>query len=468
MSVWRRFTVLLLIACAGLISGVAQAAPATAPGVAGALANLTRVGGKLGSGQGAVAESIVPFHASGALTVTFRGDRAAGCARQGVCAYRGTVSWSAAPGGDLALIRFRDGSRVRAEAVEVPGTDSSLTQPAVAAEVDRTLPGGAIARCADTADSANGFGASIVRRESALRVQLLTRSTDLLSTRCAGPIDAVLASSSPAATIAIARIARGRQLDLSRRRTFSAGGFTGTIDSTVVLRLGRPRTEKNLGLSPLLLGLLGLPPGPIRTVTEPLRLTGATGTITAHVSGDTDRLVCSLLDACGLAGSVALTPRPAPVTGDLIVFGSAKQPEAPYLAALGLGPGPTDGLFAEGSLAWNDHGLARLSDAQDGQHCSDAIPLDGGSVGLEVIGARIEANYTPVSLLHGECPGPELGNDELASGSVPLSALHGASFALRLRPTGAITDDGYQVSLSGSVTLQLSVGKLSDVVTAEP
>jgi hypothetical protein len=408
-------------------------------------------------GATVLSETEVSFGASGGLSVTFRGDRADGCAAHGLCAYRGTVSWTAAPGGEFLLVRYRVGARTEELATDSSGDLSSSAEPLTSAEVDRALPGGGVARCGDSTATAAPLGIMAVRRQTAVRVQLLSASTDLLATRCAGPTDVALASISPAVTLPITAIARGRRIDLRLHRGFTAGGLTGTLHSTVALRLGRPHTQSGLGGG-------SVPPGTAsiqeRTVSEPLMLTGAAGTITAHVSGDADPLVCSLLDACGLTGSIVLTPRPAPAVGSLTVIGSAKQPMAAYLAALGLGPGHTDGLSASGELDWSDHGQARAHDQQDGRRCSGEIPLQGGGLELEVIAGRLHAAYFSSSDLRGECPGAMVGGDALAVGSAPMSALRRPSFALRLHAAGPITDDGYRGRLSGAVTLRLRPGTI--------
>jgi hypothetical protein len=85
-----------------------------------------------------------------------------------------------------------------------------------------------------------------------------------------------------------------------------------------------------------------------------------------------------------------------------------------------------------------------------------------------VLGHRLDAIYAPDSGLRGECPGPIVGGDTLALGSVPTSALGRPSFALHLHAAGPITDDGYRVRLSGGVTLRLRPGPITQQVTTGP
>ena len=245
------------------------------------------------AGARLVSEASISARVQGDLVVTFRGDAAAGCAAQGLCSYSGTIVVHPHDG-QLGIVTYRRHGRI-GHLVFV-----SLGSPengyATSARVTRSVSGAPAGTCADAQSSLLSGQSSAPNHGGMVTLRLLAPAGSLLQTRCAGPLDGDLSSSSPVATIPLARLLRGRiVLDLSGRRTFASHGFAGTIDSTVTMKLGKPRKQS---------GNASFPPGikthRVRTVIEQLSLVRVRGGLTATAQGTSNPIVCGLLDSCGL------------------------------------------------------------------------------------------------------------------------------------------------------------------------
>lgn len=212
---------------AALLAGVlALAAPARAQ-------DIVTVFGSPGPRQA----TSVDVNITGSLVVSFHGDAAAGCASKGVCSYSGFVIWRPQPAsGSLDIQQRRTHGRV-SYAVTFYNSPDPYGGPPVSAQVRHTDPGQAIGTCADL--SANYSHSALPVRGSLLSVAAFGADSPLLSTRCAGPLAADIAPSLTTRVISIGSALRGhRSVDLTGASSFAAGGFAGSVQSTLVMHLG--------------------------------------------------------------------------------------------------------------------------------------------------------------------------------------------------------------------------------------
>jgi hypothetical protein len=419
-----------------------------------------------------ISQTDIPFTETGGLTVSFAGSEAAGCAARGVCPYSGRIETSSS-GGDLLISKLRIHHRIAYQLVAVNLSGLSIG-PTAAAQVVRSLPGGGVARCADLIQGQELTTASPISPDPTFR--LLDSTTDLVATRCAGPTDAGINAAVPQAKIPIAVLERGRMsLPFTGTARFSAGGFAGTVSSTIVVKLGPPRRQQDSS------GSSGQSSGSFfgprvkrvryRTASETLKLLRVRGRIDATVSGVANPTICSLLDSCGLVGTIALQPRPATGSAALFVSGRARIPDRRFLAGLGLDRASRP-LGATGVIAWQDPGQAAVRLTQGSQTCNAATPYGGSVVNVQSVGQRFALALATQSPLRSECPGPFFNTAEggtvLATASVPRSVFGRRTFSIRLHAGGDLTDDGYVMRLRGSLTLTLRRGRLSQRIDRAP
>lgn len=448
-----------------LIAAVLTAVPSGAARTPAQLLS-TATGGRL------ISQTDVPFTETGGLTVTFAGSAAAGCAAHGVCPYSGRIETSSS-GGDLLISKLRIDHRIAHQLVTVNVSGLAIGAT-TGAQVDRSLPGGGMARCADLIQGQELVMGSPIGPNPPLR--LLDSTTDLLATRCAGPTDADISAAVPQAKIPIAVLERGRMsVPLSGTARFSAGGFAGTVSSTIVIRLGRPQTQHaSSGSSGKSSGSFLAPRAKVvryRTASETLKLLRVRGRIDATVSGVADPAICPLLDSCGLGGTITLRPRPEAASGGLVVSGQARIPDRRFLAGLGL-VRASQPLDAAGAIAWQDAGPAAVRLTQDSQSCYATTPVGAADVNVQSVGQRFTLTLATQSPLRSECPGPFFNTAEagavLATASVPRSVFGRRTFSIRLHAGADLTDDGYAMRLRGTLTLTLRRGRLSQRIDPEP
>jgi hypothetical protein len=408
-----------------------------------------------------LSETQVPLRETGSLTVNFAGAQSAGCATHGVCPYGGRIDVFPTSG-SLLIFKVRRHHHVTYELTGLGGESGFDVTPTATARVDRALSGGGVARCTDSVSSL-GLDLPFVGGASP-NIQVLGANTELLATRCAGPTDGDVAAAVPHRALAAAVAERGEtSLDLSGNAQFAGGGFVGTVSSTIVVRLGRAQHLPIAGGSGD-----GFPRGiklvKVRSVDEALTLTHASGEIDAEVSGVADGPVCSLLDSCGLTGTVALKPRAADDQGTLDVTAPARLPKREFLAALGRAGGRRAGGFT-GDVPWQDTSRPVVRVSQDGNTCSASAPP--GNLALEIDGDRASFLITLMSYtsLRSECPGPFLNNtdtgDTLAQGIVPRSLFGHRNITVRLHSVGELTDDGYVIRPRGALTIRLRAGRIT-------
>jgi hypothetical protein len=396
----------------------------------------------------------VDVNVTGSLVVTFHGDAASGCAFRGVCAYSGIVVWRPQQGSaSLDIEKLRRHGR-SSYAVTFYNSPNPYVGPPVFAAVRDTVPGQATGTCAD--DSSSSSYSALPVHGSLLTVAAFGGDSSLLSTRCAGPLAADLAPSLRTRVISIRSALRGHQrIDLSGVSSFAAGGFAGTVSSTLVLQLGDAHGNSPSGSSP---GGRRL-----RVVTESLTLLHMTGVISAQVRDSADSNICALLDSCGVRGAITIQPRPGRSQGGLTAFGPAIRPYRDFLAALGLSRvGNPGGISVTGGIGWKSGGTLQ-SDLTQGGECRDTTALGSGDI-LFLPGARsVTARYVAIDSLRVRCPGPELsparGGDGLASTGFPIRRLAPGQFSIALPATRTLIDDGYTVQLTGALTLAIKRGR---------
>jgi hypothetical protein len=443
---------------ASLISAFVLAAPVAAAAQSASIY-------AFGNGAHVIRQIGLAGSVSGQVVVSFRGDPASGCRALGVCEYSGTVIWNPGRSVDLEVAKLRVHKRIEYTAFASfgigPSSDESTT-----ARVQRNIDGRPAGRC-DDAEPQAGTPSTVVR-ERTFTLQLFAEQGSLLTTRCAGPRDGELAAAGPRVMLPVGRLLRGqRLLDLREARSFAARGFTGTVISTVMLRLGKPRNAGNNGAG-------GFPPGikrvRTRIVTEHLSRVGVRGNVTASFQGSSDADLCSLLDSCGLVGTTTLDPISRSPQGYLYASGPATLPYRAFLVALGLRRGsPPAAIRMGGGVSWEDDGSAH-EQLTAPNRCSDVARLGAGFATIDSRRTRLLLSYNPAEPPTTECPGPNVAalGSGLLSGSMPRTTLSSRPFTLVLRRGSSLRDDGYTGSVRGSLRLTLRRGRVTQQVITEP
>lgn len=403
-----------LTACAAL--GVPAPAPA-----AGAI-----------YGPGAVPATHVPLRVAGRVEVDFRGDPARGCVALGVCDVTGRHAWEPGPSGDLTLAETR---LARGPTFAVAFL---FLAPSVGSGgpgfTTRTVRGGAT--CEEAGVEPDG-ASDVARGGARLRLTLPDRyGWDPLSTRCGGPVLADVARLLPSLVGTPAALRRGRRtVDLTAERPFRAPGFSGTVRSSLVLRLGASRRVPSS------------PGAPVRTqrmrrLSVDYRVERVSGGVTVAFAGVPDPRGCGPLDACGVSGTVRLDLAATTGQGLLAAEAPATVPWRRLRAVLGLAPGARPpGVSATGTVVWRrgTRTTEELTRAGGG-FCRSSLSAGGAGLDLRVAGgyvvARLARGEVPRDLLRTRCPGPsaqDAPEARLAAGSVPVRAFARPRVVLRLR-----------------------------------
>ena len=183
----------------------------------------------------------------GAMRLEFHGDEATGCERRGLCDVSGTVSsrvTATEPG--FAFLTTARGYLIGSIAAFVRGTSHAVVhtpgapdcKDVAARSIDSytlaAAPGrpGVVGLGTSSVDSL-GEGGGVSFGGSG--------SDDFFGTRCAGPSLDDIQGALPRAFVKRSWLLRRHfTVRLSRLRTFTSGGFTGTITSNVRLRFTRP------------------------------------------------------------------------------------------------------------------------------------------------------------------------------------------------------------------------------------
>lgn len=447
---------------------------AVAPAPAGARST-TQGGGFFGGGAPQLRQ-VSQVRVTGQLTVSFHGDLAGGCSARGVCGYSGWVSWRPPPTGRLTILE----SHHRGHVSDVPSlsleTISGVTPQSGVTNADVQFApggGGVSSSCVDAVPG--GMATALPLHRGEMTLTFGGAAPALLADRCAGPRAAAILPLLPAPAISLNAVRRGGlTVALTASRTFSAGGFAGTVQSTIVLRLGP------LGKATRVSG------GQLRTGTRYRQLTviyraQLGGSLTERVTGDTNPAVCGPLGACGVSGTVTSHPRVTAGEAELTLFAPASRPVSELLASVGLSRGPpSPAISASGIVRWTGGGVARADIQVGGVVCRDSTPLAGGGLILATGHGHLGAQYLPPSLFPGgspagECPGPLggtgvlLGGGVVAGGATSIASLGRRTIRVPLDIGSTFSDVGYTVTTAPHMTLTLTrVSTRTTVITVPP
>src|SRR5439155_19866423 len=185
------------------------------------------------------------------------------------------------------------------------------------------------------------------------------------------------------------------------------------------------------------------------------------------------------LDACGLLGSVTVSPVASSGSAFLFATASIRHTRRDLRRALGLGVGPRrGGVSRYGGASWDrDRGGITSELIRDAAPaCSDAEPIaGGGGVALEYFGNRVRALYggdqfAGTDLLRTRCPGPGSTDTSggLASGTFPVGVFRDKRVTLHLTRGAAFSGAGYSGRTSPDVTLVLRRRRIQQYVQVEP
>ena len=411
-----------------------------------------------GGGAKLVSETDLPVCVTGGVTVTFAGTPAAGCAAQGLCGYAGTETWRPQGPGTVSIATLTHHGRRSVSATMVIGGGAG---GAVRAAVQRSQPDGATTACSDSNTNPGGFFELPVSGGRAT-IGLRRPEGSLLGTRCAGPLNADVAIRLPARTVSLSRILHGRTtVDLTGTAPFTAHGLAGTVDSTIVLTLGRPQRGPRSGLTTP-------PPGGKRSrlVEVAYRVTRLGGSAVAAVSSSPVAATCGPFDACGLGGAIDVAPGTARHSSiNLTAMAPLRRPERDVLTALGVGRGGDRSGIAvvgAGEVAVDGEVAADLT---QGGACRDQAAVHRLEVVLAERAHRLRLAISPIASQAGDplrtrCPGPDLGPHQLTSASLPLSVLRRRSFTATLRG-GSFRDGPYRVTTQSTLTVTLRRGRVT-------
>jgi hypothetical protein len=462
---------------------VAIAAALTALAVApAAQAQFVSIG--LSNGARLVSALETKLRLTGAVSVDFHGDEAAGCADSGLCGIAGTVTWDPSGPGSVFAYGYRlHGQRFEGALMLFGSGFSENPQLVTSARVRRTVGGAAPSSlCADAATQEFQGVGSADRLGSSVELALVGEPgadfpvIENFRTRCAGPVAADLRGLLPQRVVTESRLRRGHgRIDFSADRTFSAGGLTGTLHSNVVVHLGRSTELNGRGRS----DPVRTHPRRRRALDVSYRIERVSGQVVTGVHGLADPDLCGPLDACGLMGSVTTAPSASAGEAHLNAEATLRHSRGDLRRALGLAPGgPAAGIQTFGYGYWDHDGgtirSALTRDGDPGGGCSDSQPLNGpGTLSLTFSGRVVHARYgdyqlPPVDGLRTRCPGPGIGDvvgaRALAAGTVPLSAFRSRRVTLRLTGGTSYSADGYSGRTRPDVTVVLRRVRVRDYV----
>jgi hypothetical protein len=396
-----------------------------------------------------------PLSATGAISISWHGDPARGCAAAGLCGYRGSLSVRPSEG----QLQFYAGRRGFHEAFGYTNVDSP---PVI--RVQRGSEGA----CVDLASTTEVE--VFVRRVAPGRVRVGLANYELGPGRCAGPSLEYVVERLPKRTLPLRLLRHGRTaIALPGRRRFADGRFSGTVESTLRLRVGRVRAQR--------LPETGDHPRPRRSgrrariaeVRARYRVTGLSGKLTTSFGGLAAPF-CTNLDACGVTGSSSWAILSA--GGTVLVEGGAlarpgDRGLSGALAAISRRKGRLRGVVAtDGRLRHALGATTATVRRPGGPDCRDAHSAQAPDFSTSVAHSRIvlelggEGGYTlGGDLVRTGCPGPRqsevLRDGGVAHGSLPLSALRRRSLEVPLRsPVRRFRDLAY----SGARRAHFTVG----------
>jgi hypothetical protein len=428
--------------------------------------------------QSAAAAERVTYRAavsvSGQVIVSFHGDRAAGCEAAFRCDVQaGTIRWTPRSGGQLSVSGV-PGRRLTGYLLPFGGPETTLDAVAV---VQRGAADGPHV-CADARGTLDYSLPLVGVRLRRLRFGLQQRpgvfgplSTSPLGTNCGGPLPADTLRRLGTRTVSMRGLLKGpTMIDLSGSAPFAAGGLAGTVESTVLVRVRKARVRRG----PFRRRRPSPPPSgrpPLRSLSVEYRLARMTGSVPVEL--DAEPLACAPLDACGLSGTLTVTPGPA--RGEAYVFVYGRQSKAALRRAVGLVPGPPPRkVSVYGYLTWSRaRGTVSAALERDGRPaCRDTTPLSDGAIDLRVRGRRVTARFAGAETLAASdalrtrCPGPLLADlrrgTRLAVGRIPRGALGRRRLTLHLDQGSSTATPGYRLRSRPDLTVVLEREKVEE------
>ena len=400
---------------------------------------------------------------SGALTATWHGDPARGCAEAGVCDVSGVVS-------------------LRPPIGENSGSTSSddvlhlldIQDDQVTIRVLRGPLGDPAGACLDAEGTVELVPRAVSRAGATTRVKLAGEpfvfGGGLSAGRCAGPLAADLEAALPAARVPTRALRSGAlTLDYTGVRTFAAGPFSGVVRSTLVMRarVSRKPSRPLRGVRDREVAIpVAAPRRPRAVRRAELSLSyeaaPARGSLRTEYDGG-PAPACETLDACGLYGIHELTFTTRRLELRLSALVPARRGRAPTLAQAlaavhagraraSLDSSP-EALPAQASVMVARDGLLACRDTRS----TTLPPLVGeADGGLELtLGARQYGESEDP--LRTRCPGPARDADRdgpLAAGRLARSQIGAAHATVRLDARPA-ADAGFHIQAHGSLTLKL-------------
>lgn len=376
--------------------------------------------------------------ASGSVRVSWHGDPARGCTAAGLCGYRGALTARPGSGGEFDV--EANGNRVLAAYGDLGVGDPPVVR------VQREDDGA----CVDLSSSSDLTVFARPIGSGRVRVRLDLYGID--RGHCAGPDLAGLLERLPSRTISLARLRRGGYtIPFSVRKSYGSGRFSGTLSSTLRLRVGRVRPQS----SDFGEGREPSPGGALRVanVTAVYRVTGLTGKFATAFHGLAAPL-CDAFDACGAVGSTSWAILSA--SGRVVVDATARARPGDRglsgaLAALRRGHGrvSTYGTIRHGlgetSATVSRPGALTCRDSHSALAPGFAFSFDRRRIFLAFGGE--EASLEAGDLVRTGCPGPPtsgvLGRGSLAIASLPVTAVQRRRLSLTLRGAGRIHDPAY-------------------------
>jgi hypothetical protein len=252
-----------------------------------------------------------------------------------------------------------------------------------------------------------------------------------------------------------------------------AGPFTGTLDSTLVLRPAAPQAGQS-GFS-FSSGSSGSSSPTHKQLLERVllryRVSAPAETLAVSFGGEGGPF-CIALATCGASGSLSVAfPR---LQGEVDVFAirPLKARVSRRQALRDFRAGKLD-LFGPAPLSWVN---PRVSETfQDGGTCTDTVPAPTYVLGIGLTAPLFRRalpvtvssvdNGSGVDPLRTHCPGPN-GQDVLSRGEtlararLPLRALLSRRWTLTLRAGGGFAAPGYTGTRSGELPVTLSLLKV--------
>ena len=380
-----------------------------------------------------VAQRRSAVRVSGELVVTYEGDPAT-CAAVGRCDVRGTMTWRPPRRQNLFLVELSDRGKRSVQASLFP---ENFGPAETVSQVRRARSTGGTALCSDARSSSSGLDAVVAGTQLVLGVR--PEGPGPLESRCAGPLWHDLRYVLPRPRLELAALRRrGGAADLRTEQTFVAAGLRGTVRSTIVASLTRTQrlpldreTERDDEAEPRI---------------QRWRVEGVTGSVRVEVRGSAVPARCEPLDACGVVGSLTLTPKPER-RGSEVFTALSDEPE-------------DDGSRFGGGGGWVDAGTATATITRPDAPapCQDAVPLQGGSLFLAESGGGVDVAYDPVPGVRTRCPGPAVGSMfefGSARATVPLRRFRARRITVRLTRGVTRTVEGYRVTSRPDLTLEL-------------